>query len=297
MIRVAGLSKKYKDIQAVDNLDLFVNTGDIYGLLGPNGSGKSTTIRMLLSLVFPDKGEINIFGLPIQSNRVQILQRIGALVEKPDFYEHLSAAKNLEMLSVYSKFPVDQKKIQETLDLVGIGDRAHSKVKTFSKGMKQRLGLAQALIHDPELLILDEPASGLDPSGVRDVRNLLMYLNKDLKKTIILSSHQLQEIEMMANRMIIINKGKKVVEGVVDKLLVDHSYYTSFKLDNIPESLELLKTSNFEINKIENDPKTIRIYCKRNLIPLINKYLVENQVMIHSIQVEQNLEDYFLTLT
>jgi len=297
MIKVTGLSKRYKHIQAVDNLDLSVKTGDIYGLLGPNGSGKSTTIRMMLSLVFPDKGDINIFGLPLHRNRVQILKRIGALVEKPDFYEHLSATKNMEMLSVYSKFPIDQKKIQDTLDLVGIGDRAHSKVKTYSKGMKQRLGLAQALIHDPEMLILDEPANGLDPSGVRDIRNLLLYLNKDLKKTIILSSHQLQEIEMIANRMIIIDKGKKIIEGEVNKLLKDHSYYTSFKLDNISKSLELLKNSNFEIEKIEHDPNAIRIYCKRDLIPLINKHLVENQIMIHSIQVEQNLEDYFLTLT
>lgn len=297
MIRVNGLSKKYKDIEAVSDLSLSVNRGDIYGLLGPNGSGKSTTIRLLLSLVFPDKGDIYMFGLPLQNNRTKILKQTGALVEKPDFYEHLSAMKNLQMLSIYSGFQVDDKKILATLELVGLAERAHSKVKTYSKGMKQRLGLAQALVHDPELLILDEPASGLDPSGVRDIRNLLMYLNKDLNKTIILSSHQLHEIEMLSNRMIIINKGKKVTEGEVEKLLVNHSYYTSFRLDDKQKALKLLKTSNFDIDKIEDDVNAIRIYCKREIIPLINQYLVENHILIYSIQVEQSLEDYFLTLT
>lgn len=297
MIRVNGLSKKYKDIEAVSDLSLSVNRGDIYGLLGPNGSGKSTTIRLLLSLVFPDKGDIYMFGLPLQNNRTKILKQTGALVEKPDFYEHLSAMKNLQMLSIYSGFQVDDKKILATLELVGLAERAHSKVKTYSKGMKQRLGLAQALVHDPELLILDEPASGLDPSGVRDIRNLLMYLNKDLNKTIILSSHQLHEIEMLSNRMIIINKGKKVTEGEVEKLLVNHSYYTSFRLDDKQKALKLLKTSNFDIDKIEDDVNAIRIYCKREIIPLINQYLVENHILVYSIQVEQSLEDYFLTLT
>lgn len=297
MIKVKGLYKKFNEIEAVNDLNLNVNEGDIYGLLGPNGSGKSTTIRMLLSLIFPDKGNIEIFGLPLYKNRVQILKSIGTLVEKPDFYEHLSALRNLEMLSVYSQVPIDPKKIKETLELVGIGDRSYSKVKTFSKGMKQRLGLAQALIHDPKLLILDEPASGLDPSGVRDVRKLLLYLNKDLDITIVLSSHQLQEIEMIANRMVILNKGQKVVEGEVDKLLTDHSYYTSFKVDQTEQALELLKNSSFKVEKIEMEANTIRIYCKRNVIPLINQHLVENQIMVHSIQVEQNLEDYFLTLT
>ena len=201
------------------------------------------------------------------------------------------------MLSIYSGFPVDDKKILATLELVGLAERAHSKVKTYSKGMKQRLGLAQALVHDPELLILDEPASGLDPSGVRDIRNLLLYLNKDLNKTIILSSHQLHEIEMLSNRMIIINKGKKVTEGEVEKLLVNHSYYTIFQLDHKPKALELLKTSNFDSDKIEDDVDVLRIYCKREIIPLINRYLVENHIRVYSIQIEKSLEDYFLTLT
>lgn len=297
MIKVTGLSKKFNKIHAVNNLNLNVHAGDIYGLLGPNGSGKSTTIRMMLSLIYPNSGDIQIFGKYLQKDRVQILQRIGSLVERPDFYEHLSAFKNLEMLSNYSRVPVNTNKIFETLELVGIQDRAHSKVKTFSKGMKQRLGIAQTLVHDPELLILDEPASGLDPSGLRDIRNLLLYLNKELKKTIVLSSHQLQEIEMIANRMIILNRGEKVVEGNVDKLLKEHSYYTNFKLDNIPKSIELLSGFEDDIEKIEDDTNYLRVYCKRETVPLINQLFVKNGILVQSIQVEQSLEDYFLTLT
>jgi ABC-type multidrug transport system ATPase subunit len=297
MIRIKGLSKRYKDVQAVENLDMHVKEGDIYGLLGPNGSGKSTTIRMMLSLVYPDRGNINIFGMPLSTNRVQILKRIGALVEKPDFYEHLSAVKNLEILSKYSGYPVQIKRIQEILELVGISERGKSKVKTFSKGMKQRLGIAQALIHDPELLVLDEPASGLDPSGIRDIRKILLYLNKDLKKTIILSSHLLNEIELIANRMIIINKGKKLVEGEVKNLLIDHSYFSRFIVNDIPKSLKILESKKIDIEKIEHDEIGIRVYCRRDRIPEINSLLVKEKIEVYAIELEQSLEDYFLTLT
>jgi ABC-2 type transport system ATP-binding protein len=219
IIKIRGLSKLFGDIQAVDNLNMNVYQQDIYGFLGPNGSGKSTTIRMMLSLVRPDSGIIEIFGLPLQGNRKAILGRIGALVEKPDLYDYLTAFKNLEILASYSGKKVTDKKIMEVLKITGIHERAEGKVKTFSKGMKQRLGIAQAILHDPELIILDEPTSGLDPQGVKDVRDLILHLNRDMHKTILLSSHQLHEIEQVANRMIIIDKGKTIVEGEVNDLL------------------------------------------------------------------------------
>ncbi len=297
VVEIIGVSKKLKTIQAVDGLDMCVYENDIYGFLGPNGSGKSTTIRMMLSLLSIDSGSINIFGKPLNKNRNQILGSIGAFIEKPDFYEYLTAYKNLELLCKYSGRPAIPEKINATLESVGLLDRAQSKVKTFSKGMKQRLGIGQTLLHDPDLLILDEPTSGLDPSGVKDIRDLIRSLNRDLGKTIILSSHQLQDIELIANRMCIINKGKQLVEGNVDELLKQHSYFTIFEVDQIDRSIEALANSKFKIEIIEKDENQIKVVCKKEIIPEINKILVKNEIAVKSISTKQNLEDYFLTLT
>lgn len=297
MIRVRGISKRLKDIQAVDHLSLDVFGGDVYGFLGPNGSGKSTTIRMLLSLVRADEGKIEIFGLHLKQHYKKILGRIGALVEKPDFYEYLSAYKNLELLSFYTGKPASPERITEVLELVGLKKRALSKVKTYSKGMKQRLGIAQALIHDPELLILDEPGIGLDPAGVKDIRELIRYLNAELNKTIFLSSHQLNEIEQLSTRMIIINNGRKVVEGSVEELLQKHHFHTKFQVDDPQRAIRYIRESNFDISAAELEGPALRVFCKRELVPLINRYLNENGIMVKTIVQQQRLEDYFLNMT
>jgi ABC-type multidrug transport system ATPase subunit len=295
--QITGLSKSFRDVQAVDNLSLTVYENDIYGFLGPNGSGKSTSIRMLLSLIRPDEGDIEVFGLNLRNNRMKILRQIGAFVEKADFYEYLSARKNLEILARYSGYNNSANRIMEVLELVGLFKRSESKVKTFSKGMKQRLGIAQALLHKPRLLVLDEPASGLDPSGMRDIRQLIRFLNEEQNITIILSSHNLQEIELIARRMIIINNGKKMVEGEVQALLLEHKYYTSFHLNDAKRGIELLKKSTIPYEKADIEGQSIRIFCQRSEIPSINKLLVENELQVDGIKVEQNLEDYFLTMT
>ncbi len=297
IIRVQRISKRLKDIQAVDHLSLEVFGGDVYGFLGPNGSGKSTTIRMLLSLIRADEGKIEIFGLPLKQHYKKILGRIGALVEEPDFYEYLSAYKNLELLSFYTGEPVSPERISEVLDLVGLEKRALSRVKTYSKGMKQRLGIAQALIHDPELLILDEPGIGLDPAGVKDVRELIRYLNAELHKTILLSSHQLNEIEQLSTRMIIINNGRKVVEGSVEELLLEHHFHTRFQVDAPQRAIRYIKESNFDISAAELEGPALNVFCKRELVPLINRYLNEKGIMVNAIEQQQRLEDYFLNLT
>ena len=297
MIRVRGISKKLKDIQAVDHLSLDVFGGDVYGFLGPNGSGKSTTIRMLLSLVRADEGKIEIFGLHLKQHYKKILGRIGALVEEPDFYEYLSAYKNLELLSFYTGKPASPERITEVLELVGLKQRALSKVKTYSKGMKQRLGIAQALIHDPELLILDEPGIGLDPAGVKDIRELIRYLNAELNKTIFLSSHQLNEIEQLSTRMIIINNGRKVVEGSVEELLQKHHFHTRFQVDDPQRAIRYIRESNFDISAVELEGPALNVFCKRELVPLINRYLNENGIMVKTIVQQQRLEDYFLNMT
>lgn len=297
VVEVKGVSKRLKNIQAVDNLCMTVFEKDIYGFLGPNGSGKSTTIRMMVSLLQADKGEIDIFGLPLQKNKNMILAKVGALIEKADFYEYLSAYKNLELLCKYSGISDSSKKINETLESVGLIERAHSKVKTFSKGMKQRLGIGQALLHDPDLLILDEPTSGLDPSGVKDIRELIRFLNKEKNKTIILSSHQLQDIEMIANRMVIINQGKNIIEGNVDELLVAHSYFTIFEVDLLSEAYQILLQSKIEKEVMKLNESKLKIICKKDKIPQINSLLVNNNIAVKSIVTKQNLEDYFLTIT
>ncbi|MGE5436675.1 MAG: ABC transporter ATP-binding protein, partial [Syntrophothermus sp.] len=211
IIEVKGLNKKFKSLHAVNNLDLTVYRGDVFGFLGPNGAGKSTTIRMLLTLISPNSGNIKIFGKELKKNRLEILTNIGAIVEKPDFYGYLSAYKNLEILGKISGREISKNRIMEVLELVGLEKRFKSKVKTYSHGMKQRLGLAQALLHNPDLIILDEPTTGLDPQGMKEIRDLIINLSKEQNKTIFLSSHILYEVELVASRMVIINKGQAKV--------------------------------------------------------------------------------------
>ena len=236
IIEVKGLTKNYKKLTAVDNLDLNVYRGDVFGFLGPNGAGKSTTIRMLLTLIKPTSGSIKIFGKPLHSNRIEILKKIGAIVEKPDFYLYMSAYKNLEILGKISGADVSKDNLMRVLELVGLEKRYSSKVKTYSHGMKQRLGLAQALLHNPELIILDEPTTGLDPQGMKEIRDLIIHLSKEEKKTIFLSSHILREVELIATRMIIINKGKTRVEGTVDELLNPDKLRVTFEVDNLKKA-------------------------------------------------------------
>src|SRR5215210_2127336 len=232
IIKVTNLSKHFKDIAAVDNLSFTVDEGDIYGFLGQNGAGKSTTIRMLLTLIEPSQGEIEMFGMNLFTHRKEILKQTGAVIEKPDVYKYLSAYENLQLFSKISGGNVLTKaQLLDRLETVGLKYRAFSKVKTFSQGMKQRLGIAIALVHNPKLIILDEPTNGLDPQGIADIRNLILHLSKEMNKTIFVSSHLLNEIEQVATRVLIIDKGKKVVEGSAAELF-DPSH-TVVELDTL----------------------------------------------------------------
>ena len=297
VIEVKGLYKKFKSIVAVDNIDLNVYRGDVFGFLGPNGAGKSTTIRMLLSLIKPNSGSIKIFGLPLEKNRIEILKKIGAIVEKPDFYLYLTAYKNLEILGKLSGADTSKKKIMELLELVGLEKRYNSKVKTFSHGMKQRLGLAQALLHDPELIILDEPTTGLDPQGMKEIRELIVYLSKEKNKTIFLSSHILREVELIATRMIIINKGKTQVEGTVEELLNADLMNVSFEVDDVNKAIELINNSqwkNFYKSTIKNE---INFEMKKENVAELNKFLNDKNVFVSAVVPVRSLEDYFLKIT
>jgi len=219
IIRVSHLSKQFQDLKAVDDLSFVVRQGCVHGFLGQNGAGKSTTIRMLLTLIEPSEGEIEIFGLPLAKYRQQILRRIGAVIEKPDLYKYLSAYENIRIFAKLSGMRPSRNELMAQLERVGLAQRANSRVKTFSQGMKQRLGLAIALIHNPDLVILDEPVNGLDPQGIADIRKLILHLSREEGKTVFVSSHLLAEMQMIADDMLIIDKGRKVVEGPVHELL------------------------------------------------------------------------------
>lgn len=297
VIEIKNLTKRFKNLVAVDGLNLNVFQGDVFGFLGPNGAGKSTTIRMLLTLIKPDSGNIKIFGKNLQKERLEILKNVGSIVEKPDFYGYLSAYKNLEILGRISGIIVDKNLIMKNLEIVGLASRYKSKVKTFSHGMKQRLGIAQALLHNPDLIILDEPTTGLDPMGMKEIRDLIIHLSKELKKTIFLSSHLLNEVEMVANRMIIINKGKTIVEGEVKELLNKNRLYVTIEVENGDIALGIIKNSRWNESIRNQINNTIEFNIDSKEIPLLNKYLVENGVMINSIIPKRSLEEYFLNIT
>ncbi|RJE84408.1 ABC transporter ATP-binding protein [Paenibacillus sp. 1011MAR3C5] len=210
IIETSGLSKRYKGRYAVSNLNLKIGKGEIFGFLGPNGAGKTTTIRMLLGLIQPSGGSIQIFGQPLRRNRLQILRRIGSLVEYPSYYGHLSATDNLEAIRRIIDAPMNR--ISEVLEIVGLTKEAKRPVKGFSLGMKQRLGIASALLGSPELLVLDEPTNGLDPAGILEIRELIKAMPREHGITVLISSHLLSEVEQMANTVGIIRQGEMVFQ-------------------------------------------------------------------------------------
>ena len=297
VIEIKNLTKNFKELKAVNNLSVNVFRGDVFGFLGPNGAGKSTTIRMLLSLISPSSGDIKIFDKSLNENRIEILKKIGAIVEKPDFYGYMSAYKNLEILGKLSFADVSRKKIMEILELVGLEKRYKSKVKTFSHGMKQRLGLAQALLHDPELIILDEPTTGLDPQGMKEIRELILALSKEKNKTIFLSSHILYEVELVANRMIIINKGTTQVEGSVSDLLNANKLKVTFEVDQPYQAKNIISESQWS-KKLESSAKNNLIFMlQSDEIAQLNKLLVENNILVSAVIPMRSLEEYFLQIT
>lgn len=214
MIELRDLQKKFGRRLAVDDLTLNVPRGEIFGLLGHNGAGKSTAIGMMLGQVWPTSGDVKVCGHDVTSHRALALKKVGAIFETPAFYDYLSGWRNLEILSHYTA-PTSKERIQEVVDWVGLTGREQSKVKTYSHGMRARLALAQALLPQPELLILDEPGSGLDPEGIAEMRQTIARLHRELGLTILLSSHLLSEVEQLCTRIAVLNQGRKVFEGQI----------------------------------------------------------------------------------
>lgn len=282
-------------MQALDGLDMKVNKGDIFGFLGPNGSGKSTTIRILLDLVNADNGNVEIFGMDSKIFRKKILPKTGALIERPDFYEHLSALTNLKLLLKYGGRQSSEGEILETLKTVGLKERAKDKVRTFSDGMKQRLGIAQAIIHQPELLILDEPFNSLDPQGVKDIRDLILRLNRENDITILISSHNLDEVEKLVNSMVLINKGRSIAAGKIDELINAGASKIKVIVDNPEKAKSIIQQSDFKIDQILKDEKSIQLLANRELIPAINQLLVQHNIQVYQLSQDHSLESFFLS--
>lgn len=297
IIKVNNLSKQYRELKAVDDISFTVHAGDIYGFLGQNGAGKSTTIRMLLTLIEPTAGTIELFGKNLYSHRKEVLRQIGAVIEKPDLYKYLTAYENLSLFARMSGVTVTEKKLNDQLEQVGLAKRAHSKVRTFSQGMKQRLGIAIALIHDPQLIVLDEPTNGLDPQGIADIRNLILHLSRHQGKTILVSSHLLHEIELIANRMLIIDKGKKIMEGTVAELVDPANTIVHLEVTNPQEMLSWLQQSRWSANVYEQDKQVILLRMNKMQVPALTTDLVNAGANIMSLQPQNSLETYFLSLT
>lgn len=298
IIEVENLHKQFGDFTAVSDLSFHVEEGDVYGFLGQNGAGKSTTIRMLLSLIKPGSGTIRLFGKALETHRSEVLSQTGAVIERPDLYKYLTAYENLHLFAKLSGKKVSRKEIMDTLELVGLAHRAQGRVHTFSQGMKQRLGIAIALVHDPPLVILDEPTNGLDPQGIADIRNLILRLSRERKKTVLVSSHLLSEIERIATRMIIIHEGKKMVEGSVRELLDPEKNIVEIAVQNVAGVHALLLNAaqwKDALEQVSGPSVKLRLHPEK--VPQLNTFLVENQVQVLAISSRHSLEDYFLLLT
>ncbi len=296
IVSVQHLTKQFSGVTAVNDLSFTVNEGDVYGFLGQNGAGKSTTIRMLLTLIKPTGGEVQLFGKNLQSHRNEVLKQVGAIIERPDMYKYLSAYHNLSIFAKLSGIKTNRKLLMEQLDMVGLADRAHSKVKTYSQGMKQRLGIAIALVHNPKLVILDEPTNGLDPQGIADMRNLILRMSRQMGKTVIVSSHLLTEIELIATRMLIINKGEKMVEGSVAELLDPAKTLVQIDSTDTAAALAWVQQSRWAIALTESTAG-IKLQMNKADIPELTAGLVSAGIPLLAIQPRHSLEDYFLQLT
>lgn len=295
VLRIRNLTKKYGDRVVVDNLDLEVYENDVFGFLGPNGAGKTTTIRMILNLIKSNGGEIDVNGVSLHKNYKKAITDVAAIIETPRFYEHLSGYDNVMLIKNFNKdIPISR--VNEVLEIVGLKGREKDKVKTYSLGMKQRLGIALTLVNDPKLIILDEPTNGLDPQGIVEIRQLIKDLTQKYNKTVFISSHLLHEVEMMCNRVVIINKGKTVVRGNVKELInsdKDKIEITSPQKDKIKEIISTIKNCEFKGFTDEG----ILLEIEKNTSAKIVKCLVDKDIEIAFVTNKTiSLEAFFIDL-
>jgi ABC-2 type transport system ATP-binding protein len=293
MIEIKNLIKKYGRETVVNIDSLRIKEGEIYGFLGPNGAGKSTTMKMILSLVTPTDGKIQIMGREMNDNtRVALLQQIGSLIEGPSYYSHLTGMENMEIIQVLKDVP--KKNIEKAIQIVGLKNHMNKKVKNYSLGMKQRLGVAMAISNFPKLIILDEPTNGLDPAGMEEMRKLIKTLPKDYGMTVMMSSHILDEVEKVVSSIGIINKGHMIFEGSLAELKRDNHPSIYFKTSNPQKTFVLFKEKNSELREegvlISDLSDSETAYCAKKIIDSgIELYRMEERT--------KSLEELFIQLT
>ncbi len=294
-IETVGLNYNFGNQNVVKNLSLQVPNGSIYGFLGPNGAGKTTTIKILLNLLNSPKDTVFIFGKEINANRIASLKRMGALVEQPAIYTHLTGKENLINRCIL--LGIKKSKCDEMLKLVGLTDAADKKAGNYSLGMKQRLGIALALISDPELLLLDEPTNGLDPNGIIEIRNLMIELTSKHGKTILVSSHLLAEIERTATHVGIINHGQLLFQGTINDLHDLSKPIVKIEVDDIAIAKNILITAGAEV--LAEDLTSISVTFKgKEDMGNLNSALIKNDVTVYSLAKEKkDLENLFLDIT
>ena len=295
VIRLRGLTKRFGNLTAVDQLDLDVTPGEVFGFLGPNGAGKTTTIGMLLGLVQPTAGSVEVFGLDIRQHRGKILRRLGAIIEIPAFYPYLSGRDNLRAVAKYGGGR-HESGIDEVLDVVGLGDRKKDRVKHYSTGMRQRLGLASVLLGDPELVVLDEPTAGLDPAGTHQFREVIRAIASERGHTVFMSSHLLSEVQQTCDRVAIINKGRTLVQGPLRDLLA-RTGGIYFELDKPAEAIEMLAAAGVKA-RVGGEDGTIWADVGRERAGELNSVLVGAGLVVSGLGARSSdLESVFLEVT
>jgi len=292
VIELTKVQKRFGQRLAVDDLSLQVPAGEIYGLLGHNGAGKSTAIGMMLGQVWPTRGEVKICGFEVTSHRRQALQKVGAIFESPAFYDYLSGLRNLEILSSYTA-PTPRQRIQEVIEWVGLSGRERSKVRTYSHGMRARLALAQALLPNPRLLILDEPSDGLDPEGIHEMRQTILRLHRELGLTILLSSHFLSEVEQLCTRIAVLNQGRKVFEGTLAETK-QREQMVRLKVGDFTAAIQDLRQA--KLIKDERDGQFVILQPGVGTDEIVRR-LVERGMPVYEIaRKEETLESFYLGL-
>ncbi|MBI0576460.1 ABC transporter ATP-binding protein [Neobacillus cucumis] len=296
IVELKDVTKIIKGRKIIDQISFQVNKGEVFGFLGPNGAGKTTTIRMIVGLMGITSGDITIGGASIKSNFEDAVRHIGAIVENPEMYKFLSGYKNLVHYARMSK-GITKEKIDEVVKLVGLTDRIHDKVKTYSLGMRQRLGLAQCLLHDPEVLILDEPTNGLDPAGIREIRDYLRLLAREKNMAVIVSSHLLSEMEMMCDRIGIIQNGRLIDVQLVQEFVQGNE--VTYELEVIPsEQARTIIQNHYSDVRVSHSRNGVSLELAKEEIPNLIKLLVEGDVQVFGVkEVAKTLEDRFLEVT
>ncbi|MNI35162.1 Daunorubicin/doxorubicin resistance ATP-binding protein DrrA [compost metagenome] len=296
VLRTHQLTKAFMGKEVVSNVNMSIRQGEIYGCLGPNGAGKTTIMKMITNLMKPTSGEIEIFGEKLTDSSYQVLGRLGTIIEYPIFYDKLTAKENLDLHCEYMGYH-NKKAINEALDLVKLGNIDGKFVKDFSLGMKQRLGIARAIITKPELLILDEPINGLDPLGIKELRDLFRMLCKENGMTLFISSHHLGEMEQVADTIAVMNHGKLIQEVSMEEVREQSSEYVELSTNDSKKAAYVL-SHHLNISNLKViDDNTIRIYAASIPQIEITRTLIMNDVAIESITKKNgSLEDYFLTL-